>query len=124
MDDGGDEEGSAASLEIPDSRQDPEASYLQRERARVLLSALKDLRPRMRRAVELRELAEFSTEQTAQQMGLSVGAVKSRIFHGRKKLRESLRRFMTSPRTFEKGSSRFGGAVRISRALLTSVVSA
>jgi RNA polymerase sigma-70 factor, ECF subfamily len=124
MDDGGDAEGSATSLEIPDSRQDPEAGYLQRERAQVLLSALKDLRPRMRRAIELRELAEFSTEQTAEQMGLSVSAVKARIFHGRRKLRERLRRYMTSPRSFEKGSTRHGGAVRIARGLRTSVVSA
>ena len=124
MDEGGDAEGSASSLEIPDSRQDPEASYLQREEARLLLSALKDLRPRMRRAIELRELAEFSTEQTAEQMGLSVSAVKARIFHGRRKLRERLRRCMTSLRSFEKGSTRHGGAVRISRTLRTSVVSA
>ena len=124
VDDAGDTERIAARLEIPDSRQDPEASYLQRERARVLLSALKDLRPRMRRALELRELAEFSTDQTAEQMGLSVGAVKARIFHGRRKLRERLRRYMTSPRTFEKGSSPHGRAARISRGLLTSVVSA
>jgi RNA polymerase sigma-70 factor (ECF subfamily) len=123
IDDGGDAEGSATSLEIPDSRQDPEASYLQRERARVLLSALKDLRPRIRRALELRELAEFSTEQTAEQMGLSVGAVKARIFHGRRKLRERLRRYTKSPRAFQKGSSRHGGAVRISRGLRTSVLS-
>ena len=124
MDDAGDAEGSATSLEIPDSRQDPEASYLERERARVLLSALMDLRPRMRRAFELRELPEFSTEQTAEQMGVSVGAVKAGLFHGRKRLRERLRHYMASPRAFEKGSSRHGGAVRMSRCLRTSVVSA
>ena len=123
MDDAGDADGSSASLEIPDSRQDPEASYLQREWARVLLSALEDLGPGMRRAIELRELAELSTEQTALQMGLSVGAVKARIFHGRKKLRQRLRRYIASPRTFENGSSRHGGTVRVSRDPLTSVVS-
>jgi RNA polymerase sigma-70 factor, ECF subfamily len=124
VDDQSEAEGSVASLEIPDSRQDPEASYLQRERARVLLSALKHLRPRMRRALELRELAEFSTQQTAEQLGLSVGAVKARIFHGRRKLRHRLRRYMTSPRTLEKGSSRHGDSTRISRGLRTAVVSA
>ena len=123
VDDAGDADGSATSFEITDSKQNPEASYLQRERARVLLSALKDLRPRMRRAFELRELAEFSTEQTAEQMGVSVGAVKAGLFHGRKKLRERLRNYMTSPRALEKASTRHGGAVRISR-LRTSVVSA
>jgi RNA polymerase sigma-70 factor, ECF subfamily len=117
-------EGNAASSEISDSGPDPEASYLQQERARILSETLGNLRPGMRKAIELRELAELSTEQTAEQMGLSVGAVKARIFHGRKKLRERLRRYMTSPRAFEKGSSRHGGAARISRGLLTSVVSA
>jgi RNA polymerase sigma-70 factor, ECF subfamily len=90
---------SAATLEIPDSSEDPEASYLQLERAEILSSAINTLRPRMRQAVELRELAEFSTEQTAQRMGLSVGAVKARVFHGRRKLRERLRRYLRpSPR--------------------------
>jgi RNA polymerase sigma-70 factor, ECF subfamily len=95
----GDAEASAASLEIPDSRQDPEAGCLQRERTRILLSALKNLRPHMRQALELRELAELSTEQTAQKMGLSVGAVKARIFHGKRKLRERLRRYVKPSRS-------------------------
>lgn len=93
IDDVGDTK-SAGSLEIPDSSEDPEVSYLQRERAQILSSAINTLRPRMRQAVELRELAEFSTEQTAQHMGLSVGAVKARVFHGRRKLRERLRRYL------------------------------
>jgi RNA polymerase sigma-70 factor (ECF subfamily) len=124
VDDHSEAEGNAASLEISDSSPDPEASYLQRERAQILSETLGNLRPGMRKAIELRELAELSTEQTAEQMGLSVGAVKARIFHGRRKLRERLRRYMTSPRAFEKGSSRRGGAARISRGLRTSVVSA
>jgi len=124
VDDHSEDEGNAASLEISDSSPDPEASYLQRERAQILSETLGNLRPGTRKAIELRELAELSTEQTAEQMGLSVGAVKARIFHGRRKLRERLRRYMTSPRAFEKGSSRHGGAARISRGLLTSVVSA
>ena len=85
---------STGSLEIPDSSEDPEVSYLRRERAQILSSAIDTLRPRMRQAVELRELAEFSTEQTAQRMGLSVGAAKARVFHGRRKLRERLRRYL------------------------------
>jgi RNA polymerase sigma-70 factor (ECF subfamily) len=124
VDDHSEAEGNAASLEISDSSPNPEASYLQRERAQILSETLGNLRPGMRKAIELRELAELSTEQTAEQMGLSVGAVKARIFHGRRKLRERLRRYMTSPRAFEKGSSRHGGAARITRGLLTSVVSA
>ena len=43
------------------------------------------------KAIELRELGELSTEETALVMGLSVAAVKGRVFHGRRKLRETLR---------------------------------
>ena len=124
IDDTNDAEGSTGGFEIPDSSPDPEASYLRLERAQILSETLGNLRPGMRKAIELRELAELSTEQTAEQMGLSVGAVKARIFHGRRKLRERLRRYMTSPRALEKGSSRHDGSARISRGLRTSVVSA
>jgi RNA polymerase sigma-70 factor (ECF subfamily) len=124
VDDHSEAEGNAASLEMSDSSPDPEANYARRERVQILTAALGNLSPGLRRAIELRKLAELSTEQTAEQMGLSVGAVKTRIFHGRRKLRERLRRYMTSPWALEKGSSRHGGSARISRGLRTSVVSA
>jgi len=45
----------------------------------------------MRRAVELRELGDLSTQETARRMGLSVAAVKGRVFHARKELGRALR---------------------------------
>jgi RNA polymerase sigma-70 factor, ECF subfamily len=89
-------EGNAGSPETPDSSPDPEASYLRRERAQILSETLGNLRPGMRRAIELRELAELSTEETARRLGISVGAVKARVFHARKKLQEKLSRYMKS----------------------------
>jgi len=50
------------------------------------------LRPGIRKAIELRELGELSTGETALVMGLSVAAVKGRVFQGRRKLRETLRK--------------------------------
>ncbi|HET8924881.1 MAG TPA: sigma-70 family RNA polymerase sigma factor [Candidatus Acidoferrum sp.] len=97
-------EGNAASLEMPDSSPDPEASYLRRERAQILAQTLGNLRPGMRKAIELRELAELSTEETARRMGISVGAVKARLFHGRKKLQEKLSRYRKANSTHEKGT--------------------
>jgi RNA polymerase sigma-70 factor, ECF subfamily len=78
-------------LEIPDSRPDPEASYAQRERARILLAAMDKLRPALRKAIELRELSGLSMEETAGLLGISAGAVKARLFHARRELREVLR---------------------------------
>src|SRR5216683_2883894 len=43
------------------------------------------LTPGMRKAIQLRDLDERSTEETAQVMGLSVGAVEAREVNGRRK---------------------------------------
>ena len=44
--------------DLADANPDPEATYLQKEGARILSAAIRHLRPGMRRAVELRELGE------------------------------------------------------------------
>jgi RNA polymerase sigma-70 factor (ECF subfamily) len=93
-------------LEIPDSGQSPEDNYSQRERRGILLSAIKELPDGTRRAMQLRELDERSTEETARIMGISVGAVKARVFHGRRKLRERLKRYAGSAWTSGRDASR------------------
>jgi RNA polymerase sigma-70 factor (ECF subfamily) len=108
VDDHSEDEGNAASLEMSDSSPDPEASYLRRERAQILSETLGNLRPGMRKAIELRELAELSTEETARRMGVSVAAVKGRLFHARKKLRERLSRYLESNSTHGKDTTGIG----------------
>ncbi|MGC1451236.1 MAG: sigma-70 family RNA polymerase sigma factor [Candidatus Sulfotelmatobacter sp.] len=93
LDDSTSDYGTALRLEISDRGPNPETSCLQRERAHILSAAMEQLTPRMRAAFELRELLELSTQETAQRMGLSVAAVKARLFHGRKSLRERLKRY-------------------------------
>jgi RNA polymerase sigma-70 factor (ECF subfamily) len=78
--------------EIPDSSPGPESSYFQREQQELLSAAMKELRPNMRQAIELRDLRELSVDETALITGLSIAAVKGRLFHARKKLRDALRR--------------------------------
>jgi RNA polymerase sigma-70 factor (ECF subfamily) len=77
--------------DVADASPDPEATYLQKEQARIVSAAIRHLRPGMRRAVELRELRELSTRETAGLMGLSVAAIKARVFHARKELGRALR---------------------------------
>jgi len=103
-------------LEIPDSRQSPEDNYSQRERQRILSAALNELPHRTRRAIQLRELDERSTEETARIMGISVGAVKARVFHGRRKLRERLKRYFGTAWTSGRAASqRIGNTRHISQ---------
>jgi RNA polymerase sigma-70 factor (ECF subfamily) len=83
-------EGSPTSLEIPDSNADPETRYSQREELRILSKALRKLRPALRTTIALSELRELSTSETARHLGLSVAAVKARIFRGKRLLRQEL----------------------------------
>jgi RNA polymerase sigma-70 factor, ECF subfamily len=85
------EETAASLLDMPDPRPDPEANYVFQERVDELSAAIGKLRPTVRTVIELRELADLSTRETARRMGISVAAVKARVFHGRKRLRKTLR---------------------------------
>lgn len=103
-------------LEIPDSAPDPETDYSQQEWRRMLSFAMNELPHRTRRAIQLRDLDERSTEETARIMGISVEAVKARIFHGRKKLRKKLVHFVGFAWTFGRDTSRaIGNARRITQ---------
>src|SRR5712675_2338829 len=101
----GNEETTTA-LEVPDGSPDPEVSYSQRELAEMLYLAMNELSPGTRRAIRLRELDERSSEETARIMGISVSALKGRMFHGRRKLRERLKRFVEPARTSARKPSR------------------
>jgi RNA polymerase sigma-70 factor (ECF subfamily) len=79
-------------MEMPDSRPSPERALLESEQTKVLWAAINKLSPRTRKAIELRDLEELSTKEAARVMGLSVDAVKGRVFHGRRKLHHVLKR--------------------------------
>src|SRR5712671_6241718 len=85
-------EETALHMEMPDSRPGPEGALLQREQNRVLWAAMSKLTPGTRKAIELRDLGELSTKEAARVMGLSVDAVKGRLFHGRRRLHDVLKR--------------------------------
>jgi RNA polymerase sigma factor (sigma-70 family) len=94
-------------LVLADTNPDPEARFLQREKTHILSAAMRQLRPGMRRAIELRELGELSNRDTAAHLGVSIGAVKARVFHARRKLAKALRRRMQSRRIPRNGTSVF-----------------
>ena len=74
---------SVAQREFRDGAPDPEESCSLRERKRMVESAISGLRPRTRNVVELIHLQERSIRETAQILGISTGAVKSRMFHAK-----------------------------------------
>ena len=89
------EKGAALSLCFHDSSPNAEFRCLQQEQREILSAAINELKPGIRRAVELRILGELSTEDVAGVMGLSVPAVKSRVLRGRKQLETIVKRRMS-----------------------------
>ena len=87
-------------LDPPDAGLSPEEACLQRERKRIVVAAIDKLSPRLRTAIKLREFGELSIQETAGAMGLSVGTVKARLFHGRTKLRRIMKRYVVSGRKY------------------------
>jgi len=73
-----------------DQSPNPEESCWQRERIQLLTAAIHRLGPKVRSTILLRDIEEKSVEETAQILGTSTGAVKARIFQGRRKLRRSV----------------------------------
>ncbi|HEX4077152.1 MAG TPA: sigma-70 family RNA polymerase sigma factor [Candidatus Acidoferrales bacterium] len=91
LDEAGERGGAPEVINLPDRAPTPEAQCAQGERDEILRSAIGELRPTIRRALELRKLQEHSLKETARIMGLSVTAAKSRLHHAQVELRNLLK---------------------------------
>jgi RNA polymerase sigma-70 factor (ECF subfamily) len=76
--------------EVADDTPTPEQQCSQKEVQRILASAMEELPLASREVLQLREVEERSTAETARILGLSISAVKSRMLRGRQKLRQAL----------------------------------
>src|ERR1700760_3960393 len=86
------EEGSMP-RDLAAGRPDPEMMYGQSELAEILRKTIQGLPPGFRVVFVLRDVEGLSTEETAETLGLSVPAVKSRLLRARLQLRERLSRY-------------------------------
>lgn len=84
---------------------DPEQRYARLELRGILADVIEQLDPSFRRVCLLRDVAQFTTEETAQILGISSAAVRIRLFRARLKLRERLAQVFSRP-TRELRSSR------------------
>jgi RNA polymerase sigma-70 factor (ECF subfamily) len=73
-----------------DQNPNPEESCWRRERTELLTAAINRLGPKVRSTILLRDIEEKSACETAQILGTSIGAVKARVFQGRRKLRRAV----------------------------------
>ena len=79
--------------EIEDWGPSPEKKFAQTELNEILNSVIGELDPIFRVVFLLRDVEGVSTEETAQTLGISVAAVKSRLLRARLKLRQKLNKY-------------------------------
>jgi RNA polymerase sigma-70 factor (ECF subfamily) len=97
MEDSEDENGDVQVREFADWKPNPEQQFAQTELEQILQTAVGTLSPGFRTVFYLRDVEGLSTEETAEMLDLSVGAVKARLFRARLRLREEL------SKTFKRG---------------------
>jgi RNA polymerase sigma-70 factor, ECF subfamily len=90
MEDVVDEDGQVMPREFRDWKPNPEQILSQEEMENVLLNAARRLPPSLRTVFMLRDVEELSTDETAEALNLTPGAVKARLFRARFQLREEL----------------------------------
>ena len=86
--------------EVEDWGPSPQQRFEQTELSEILSKVIGELESPFRVVFQLRDIEELSTEETAEALGLSVPAVKSRLLRARLKLRERLNRY------FKQGANR------------------
>jgi RNA polymerase sigma-70 factor (ECF subfamily) len=93
LDEPTEKDGDQLPQQVEDWGPTPEQRYAQTEMGSILDSAIRKLEPLYRTVFLLRDVEQLSTEETAQSLGISDAAVKSRLLRARLKLREELNPF-------------------------------
>lgn len=76
--------------QIPSRQANPEQGFLRQESRRILASAITQLPPDLRQVCLLMDVLNYSTQEVADQLGISNVAVRLRLFRAHRKLREKL----------------------------------
>jgi RNA polymerase sigma-70 factor (ECF subfamily) len=92
------EEGSMP-REVADWSPNPEQLYGQSELGDILKKTIQGLPPGFRTVFVLRDVEGLSTEETAEMLGLSIPAVKSRLLRARLQLRDRLAKYFKSKKS-------------------------
>jgi len=82
--------GDSIPRDFADWHPNPEQLLGRTETREILEKAIQNLPPSFRTVFLLRDVEDLSTEETAEMLGLTISAVKARLFRARLRLREDL----------------------------------
>ncbi len=94
MEDSTNDDGEVIPREFADWRPNPEQEMERTELENILQDAARSLPMTFRTVFLLRDVEGLSTEETAEMLNLSEGAVKARLFRARLRLREELSKIL------------------------------
>jgi len=69
---------------------DPEERFARREMRKLMADAIAQLAPELRQVCLLRDVLQYSTQESAERVGISAIAVRLRLFRAHRRLREKL----------------------------------
>lgn len=78
-------------IHIKDETPDPEEGLIRQQKAVLMRTVVKKLKPRYRTLIELRYFKEFSYEEIAIELDLPLGTVKAQLFRARELLFNTLK---------------------------------
>ena len=75
---------------IKDKKTSPESQVINLERHQKIISAIEELKPKLKETIMLCEIEGYTYEEAAKKLKCPVGTIKSRIFNAKKELAEKL----------------------------------
>jgi RNA polymerase sigma-70 factor (ECF subfamily) len=78
-------------INLKDTELNPEETLIREQKAVLMRTIVKKLKPRYRSLIELRYFREFSYEEIAEEMGIPLGTVKAQLFRARELLYYTLK---------------------------------
>jgi len=94
--------------QFPDTAPSPEQIVARRELEDLLRRNLQTLSPVLRSAFILREMEGFSTEEAAEELGISQGTLKARLHRAKRQLSRLIGRALRPGQRQERGESAVG----------------
>jgi len=86
-----DENGKEYEPSVADKGLTPEEGFIKNQKAQILRSVVKSLKPRYRDLIELRYFQEYSYIEISEQLNLPIGTVKAQLFRSRELLMNILK---------------------------------
>ncbi|MBN2164833.1 MAG: sigma-70 family RNA polymerase sigma factor [Marinilabiliaceae bacterium] len=87
----GDDKDNEPTIHLRDDTPDPEEHLIKGQKAILMRTIVKKLKPRYRTLIELRYFKEYSYEEIAVELDLPIGTVKAQLFRARELLFQTLK---------------------------------